>query len=62
MREKYYYETASAGMLEFEKIIQKLEESVYSEGAKEKVRNLAPMLKETEVKARLKERLKLLKI
>ena len=55
MREKYYYETASAGMLEFEKIIQKLEESVYSEGAKEKVRNLAPMLKETEVKARLKE-------
>ena len=55
MREKYYYETASAGMLEFEKIIQRLEESVYSEGAKEKVRNLAPMLKETEVKARLKE-------
>ena len=55
MREKYYYETASAGMLEFEKIIQKLEESVYSEGAKEKVKNLAPMLKETEVKARLKE-------
>lgn len=55
MREKYYYETASAGMLEFEKIIQKLEESVYSEGAKEKVRNLAPMLKETEVRARLKE-------
>ena len=55
MREKYYYETASAGMLEFEKIIQKLEESVYSDGAKEKVRNLAPMLKETEVKARLKE-------
>ncbi|MDO4463287.1 MAG: DNA mismatch repair protein MutS [Bacillota bacterium] len=55
MREKYYYETAFAGMLEFEKIIQKLEESVYSEGAKEKVKNLAPMLKETEVKARLKE-------
>lgn len=55
MREKYYYETASAGMLEFEKIIQRLEESVYSEGAKEKVKNLAPMLKETEVKARLKE-------
>ena len=55
MREKYYYETASAGMLEFEKIIQKLEESVYSDGAKEKLRNLARMIKETEVKAMLEE-------
>ena len=55
MKEKYYYETASARMLEFEKIVEKLQEQVYTEEAKEQIRNLRPMLLETEVKARLKE-------
>ena len=43
---KYFYETASAKMLEFDKIIAVLEELAYTERAKEQVRTLSPSLSE----------------
>lgn len=54
MEKKYFYETASAKMLEFGKIIDKLEEMAYTKKARERIRELAPSLSETEVKAWLK--------
>lgn len=55
MKESYYCETASARMLEFEKVIEKLEEQVCTVWAKEESRRLRPMLSETEVRAKLRE-------
>ncbi len=57
MKEKtrYFYETASAKMLEFDKIIELLEELAYTEKAKEQIRSLTPSLSEAEVKSRLRQ-------
>ena len=53
-KERYFYQTPSARMLEFDQIIEKLEESACTEKARETIRNLAPSLSETEVAAQLK--------
>lgn len=50
----YFYETASAKMLEFDKVIEQLEGLACTEKAKEQIRALAPSLSESEVKARLR--------
>ncbi len=57
MKEKirYFYETAFARMLEFDKIIELLEELAYTEKAKEQIRSLSPSLYEAEVKSRLRQ-------
>ncbi len=57
MKEKtrYFYETTSARMLEFDKIIELLEELAYTEKAKEQIRSLTPSLSEAEVKSRLRQ-------
>lgn len=54
MKEQYFYETASARMLEFDEIIRHLEEFAYTEGAKKKIKELSMSLSETEVRAALK--------
>ena len=54
MKEQYFYETASAKMLEFDKIISQLESLAFTEAAKEKIKRLAPCLSESEVKAYLR--------
>lgn len=54
MEKQYFYETASAKMLEFDKIISQLEDLACTEKAKEKIRNLAPGLSEAEVRVWLK--------
>lgn len=54
-KETYFYETASARMLEFDKMIEKLEELAYTENAKQKIRSLSPSLSEPEVKAWLRQ-------
>ena len=51
----YFYETASARMLEFDKIIEMLTELAYTEKAKEQIRNLSPSLSEAGVKSRLRQ-------
>ncbi len=55
MKEKYFYESASAKMLEFEQIIDKLEEFTCTLGAKESIRNLSPSLIQGEVEATLRD-------
>lgn len=52
---RYFYETASARMLEFDKIIELLAELAYTEKAKEQIKELAPSLSEAEVKSRLRQ-------
>ena len=54
MEKQYFYNTPSARMLEFDRIIGRLEEMAYTEKAKEMIRELAPGLSEAEVKAQLK--------
>ncbi|MBR5800024.1 MAG: DNA mismatch repair protein MutS [Lachnospiraceae bacterium] len=54
-RETYFYETASARMLEFDKIIEQLKELAYTEKAKEQIKSLRPSLSETEVKSWLRQ-------
>jgi len=54
-KETYFYETASARMLEFDKMIEKLEELAYTENAKKKIRSLSPSLSEPKVKAWLRQ-------
>jgi len=54
MSEKYFYETSSAKMLEFDKVIEQLKELACTEKAKEQIRALTPSLSETEVKANLR--------
>ncbi len=54
-KENYFYETASARMLEFDKIIESLQELAYTENAKEQIRNLSPSLSEAEVKSWLRQ-------
>lgn len=54
MEKQYFYNTPSARMLEFDRIIGRLEEMAYTEKAKEMIRELAPDLSEAEVKAQLK--------
>ena len=60
MEKQYFYETASQRtasqrMLEFDQIINRLLENACTLKAKEKIRNLEPILSETEVRAQLKE-------
>lgn len=54
MEKQYFYETTSAKMLEFDKIISMLEDMACTEKAKEKIKELNPGLSEAEVKAWLK--------
>ncbi len=54
MKEHDFYETPSARMLEFDQIIDRMEEFALTKKAKEKIRKLSPYLSETEVKAKLK--------
>lgn len=54
MKEQYFFETASAQMLEFDKLTGQLESLAFTEAAKEKIRRLAPSLSESEVKAHLR--------
>lgn len=54
MKENYFYETPSARMLEFDKVIEQLETFANTEKAKEQIRGLCPSLSETEVKASLR--------
>ena len=54
MEKQYFYETASAKMLEFDKIINQLETMASTEKAKEKIKELEPSLSEAEVKTWLK--------
>lgn len=54
-KELYFYETASARMLEFDQIISKLEEHACTQKAKERILRLSPGLVETEVKAWLRD-------
>lgn len=54
-RKQYFYETPSAGMLEFNIIIDKLEELTCTEKAKQQIKELEPSLSEVEVKARLRD-------
>ena len=49
-----FYETPSAKMLEFDKIIEQLESLAYTQKAKQQIRNLSPSLSESEVKANLR--------
>ncbi|MBD5393561.1 MAG: DNA mismatch repair protein MutS [Lachnospiraceae bacterium] len=49
-----FYETPSAKMLEFDKIIEQLESLAYTQKAKQQIRNLSPSLSEAEVKASLR--------
>lgn len=51
MKEIYFCETASAKMLEFDKVIGQLEELACTETAKEQIRRLQPSLSESEVRA-----------
>ncbi|MGN0377423.1 MAG: DNA mismatch repair protein MutS [Suilimivivens sp.] len=54
MKENYFYETPSAKMLEFDKVIEQLEVLANTKKAKEQIRGLCPSLSETEVKASLR--------
>ena len=54
MEKQYFYETASAKMLEFDKIINQLKTMACTEKAKEKIKELEPSLSEAEVKTWLK--------
>lgn len=51
MKEMYFCQTASAKMLEFDKVIGQLEELACTEAAKEQIRRLQPSLSESEVRA-----------
>ena len=51
MKEIYFCETASAKMLEFDKVIGQLEELACTETGKEQIRRLQPSLSESEVRA-----------
>ena len=51
MKKIYFCETASAKMLEFDKVIGQLEERACTETAKEQIRRLQPSLSESEVRA-----------
>ena len=54
MKQQYFYDTPSARMLEFDKIVMQLEELAYTDGAKQKIKEICPSLLETEVKAMLR--------
>ncbi|MGN0365038.1 MAG: DNA mismatch repair protein MutS [Suilimivivens sp.] len=51
MKEIYFCQTASAKMLEFDKVIGQLEELACTEAAKEQIRRLQPSLSESEVRS-----------
>jgi len=55
MENHYFYETASPKMLEFDRIIDRLLENACTLKAKEKIRNLEPLLSEAEVRSKLRE-------
>lgn len=55
MKENYFYETPSAKMLEFHKVIEQLEGFACTEKAKQEIRGLCPELSEKEVKRKLKD-------
>lgn len=55
MEKKYFYEMASPRMLEFDQIIDKLLENACTLAAKERIKNLEPILSESEVRAQLRE-------
>ena len=55
MNKPYFYETASPKMLEFDQIINKLQENACTFKAKERIRSLEPFLSETEVRSQLRE-------
>lgn len=55
MKENYFYETPSAKMLEFDKVIEQLQEMACTEKAKQQIRWLCPGLSEAEVKANLRK-------
>lgn len=55
MKENYFYETPSAKMLEFDKVIEQLQEMACTEKAKQQIRRLCPGLSEAEVKANLRK-------
>lgn len=52
---KYFCETSSAKMLEFDKIIDCLEGEACTQSAKDRIRRLAPSLSESEVRAAIRE-------
>ncbi len=52
-KQSYFYETASARMLEFDKVIQKLEDFAVTKEAKRQIKLLEPKLSEAEVKSLL---------
>lgn len=53
-KKEYFYETPSAKMLEFDKIIEQLSDFAVTGNAKEKIKELQPSLSETEVKSLLR--------
>ncbi len=55
MKPQYFCETSSAKMLEFDKMIDRLEGEACTQGAKDRIRKLAPSLSETEVRAAIRE-------
>lgn len=55
MEKQYFYQTASPRMLEFDKIIEQLEEFSCTQAAAERIRGLAPCLSESEVRAFIRE-------
>ena len=55
MEKQNFYETASPRMLEFDQIINKLQENACTLKAKERIRNLEPVMSESEVRAQLRE-------
>ncbi|MGN1180425.1 MAG: DNA mismatch repair protein MutS [Suilimivivens sp.] len=54
MKDKYFYESPSAKMLEFDRVIEQLKTFACTEKAKEQIRELHPSLSEVEVKASLR--------
>lgn len=54
IKETYFYDTPSARMLEFDKVIEQLVELANTENAKKKIRELSPSLSESEVKTQLR--------
>lgn len=55
MKENYFCESPSAKMLEFDKVIEQLQEMACTEKAKQQIRGLCPSLSEAEVKANLRK-------
>ncbi len=53
-KKEYFYETPSAKMLEFDKIIEQLSDFAVTGNAKEKIKELQPSLSEVEVKSLLR--------